>query len=69
MKNGTTNRMPATYTVDKQHRWVHTMLWGKVSRTDILVALEKGLMDAELDPSFAEIVDLTEQYLATICAR
>jgi hypothetical protein len=60
MKSGTRNRMPATYNVDKEQRWVHTMMWGELSRTDILVALEKGLMDTEVDPSFAEIVDLTE---------
>lgn len=60
MKSGTRNRMPATYNVDKEQRWVHTMMWGELSRTDILVALEKGLMDTEVDTSFAEIVDLTE---------
>jgi hypothetical protein len=60
IKDGTRNCMPATYNVDKEQRWVHTMVWGEVSRTDLLSALERGLMDEEVDPSFAEIVDLTE---------
>lgn len=52
--------MPASYKVDIEQRWVHTMIWGEVSLADILSALEKGLMDPEVDPNFAEIVDLTE---------
>lgn len=52
--------MPASYKVDIEQRWVHTMIWGEVSLTDVLCALEKGLMDPEVDPNFAEIVDLTE---------
>ncbi|HET7107293.1 MAG TPA: hypothetical protein VFI38_10820 [Candidatus Acidoferrum sp.] len=52
--------MPASYKVDIEQRWVHTMIWGAVSLTDVLSILEKGLMDPEVDPNFAEIVDLTE---------
>ena len=52
--------MPASYKVDKEQRWVHTMIWGEVSLADVLSALEKGLMDPEVDPNFAEIVDLSE---------
>ena len=39
---------------------MHVMVWGEVSLVDILAILEKGLMDAEVDPSFAEIADFTE---------
>ena len=60
MKNDTRIRMPATYNVDKEQRWVHVMVWGEVSLADILAVMEKGLMDAEVDPSFAEIADFTE---------
>lgn len=52
--------MPASYKVDKGQRRVHTMIWGEVSLADVLSTLEKGLMDPEVDPNFAEIVDLTE---------
>ena len=52
--------MPALYKVDIEQRWVHTMIWGEGSLADILSTLEKGLMDPEVDPNFAEIVDLTE---------
>jgi hypothetical protein len=52
--------MPATYAIDKENRWVHTMIWGEVSLADVLATLKRGLTDPEVDPSFAEIVDLTE---------
>jgi hypothetical protein len=52
--------MRATYNVDKEQRWVHTMMRGELSRTDISSALERRLMDEDVEPSFAEIIDLTE---------
>jgi hypothetical protein len=52
--------MPASYNVDKDQRWVHTMLWGEVSLANLLGILERGLIDPQVDPSFSEIVDLTE---------
>ena len=55
--------MPATYTIDKGNRWVHTMIWGVVSGEDLLSTLERGLVEAggpDFDASFAEIIDLTE---------
>jgi hypothetical protein len=36
------------------------MIWGEVSLADVLATLKRGLTDPEVDPSFAEIVDLTE---------
>jgi hypothetical protein len=55
--------MPATHTIDQENRWVHTMIWGVVSGEDLLPTLERGLVEAagpNFDPSFAEIIDLTE---------
>lgn len=48
---------------------VATMIWGQVSLADILSALEKRLMDPEVDPNFAEIVDLTEVFLRLLAAQ
>jgi len=55
--------MPATYTIDEENRWVHTMIWGMISGADLLPMYERGLIEAASNPnyvSFAEILDLTE---------
>ena len=52
--------VPASYQVDKDQRWVHTMLWGEVSLRHLLAILERGFKDPDVDPIFSEILDLTE---------
>ena len=52
--------MPASYKIDKENRWVHSVYWGVFSRADLVSIVERGLKDPDFDPSFGEIADLTE---------
>ncbi len=52
--------MPATYAIDKQRRLVITMGSGRITLADALAHQEKLRKDQDFDPSFSQIMDLTQ---------
>ncbi len=52
--------MPATYAIDKQRRLVITTGSGRITLADALAHQEKLRKDQDFDPSFSQIMDLTQ---------
>ncbi len=52
--------MPATYEIDKQRRLVITTGLGRITLANALEHQEKLRKDPDFDPSFSQIMDLTQ---------
>src|SRR5258708_25504158 len=53
-------KMPATYEIDKQRQLVITTGLGKLTLADALAHQQELLKDPDFDPSFSQIMDLTQ---------
>ena len=52
--------MPATYEIDRQRRLITSRLWGPVTDREVFEHNEKLRGDPDFDPTYQQLVDLTE---------
>ena len=52
--------MPYFYKIDREHRLVITIGAGVLTKAEVLGLQDRLLADSEFDPSFAQLINLTE---------
>jgi|SRR5689334_16277827 len=52
--------MPARYEIDKERRLVITTVWGPLTLADALAHQHSLGKDPDFDPSFSQVMDLTQ---------
>jgi hypothetical protein len=52
--------MPARYQIDKERRLVITTVWGLLTLADALAHQHSLVKDRDFDPSFSQVMDLTQ---------